>query len=104
MSIEDRTKAAAKTVEDKGQEIVGAVTGNSQEELAGKAKQAEGKVRDGVEDLKDKAADFGDKAKHTAEKVRDGLEDAKDSIVDKAKQLGAKVHDGIEHAKDELNK
>jgi uncharacterized protein YjbJ (UPF0337 family) len=104
MSIEDRAKAAAKTVVGKGQEVVGAVTGNSQDELAGKAKQAEGKVRDGVEDLKDKAADLGDKAKHTAEKVRDGLEDAKDSFVDKAKQLGTKVHDGIEQAKDELNK
>jgi uncharacterized protein YjbJ (UPF0337 family) len=97
MSIEDRTKAVAKTVEGKGQEVVGAVTGNSQDELAGKAKQAEGKARDGVENLKDKAADLG-------EKVRDGLEDAKDNIVDKAKQLGTKVHDGIEHAKDELNK
>jgi uncharacterized protein YjbJ (UPF0337 family) len=97
MSIEDRTKAVAKTVEGKGQEVVGAVTGNSQDELAGKAKQAEGKARDGVENLKDKAADLG-------EKVRDGLEDAKDSIVDKAKQLGTKVHDGIEHAKGELNK
>jgi uncharacterized protein YjbJ (UPF0337 family) len=97
MSIEDRAKAAAKTVEGKGQEVVGAVTGNSQDELAGKAKQAEGKARDGVEDLKDKAADLG-------EKVREGLEDAKDTIVDKAKQLGAKVHDGIEQAKDELNR
>jgi uncharacterized protein YjbJ (UPF0337 family) len=97
MNIEDRVKAVAKTVEGKGQEVVGAVTGNSQDELAGKAKQAEGKVRDGVENLKDKAADLG-------EKVRDGLEDAKDSIVDKAKQLGTKVHDGIEHAKDELSK
>jgi uncharacterized protein YjbJ (UPF0337 family) len=97
MSIEDRTKAVATTVEGKGQEVVGAVTGNSQDELTGKAKQAEGKARDGVEDLKDRAADLGEKA-------RDGLEDAKDSIVDKAKQLGAKVHDGIEHAKAELNK
>ena len=97
MSIEDRTKAVATTVEGKGQEVVGAVTGNSQDELIGKAKQAEGKARDGVENLKDKANDLG-------EKVRDGLEDAKDSIVDKAKQLGSKVHDGIEHAKDELNK
>jgi uncharacterized protein YjbJ (UPF0337 family) len=104
MSIEDRTKAAAKTVEGKGQEVVGAVTGNSQDELAGKAKQAEGKTRDGVENAKDKMDDLGDKAKHAAEQARDGLEDAKDSIVDKAKQVGQKVRDGIEHAKDELNK
>lgn len=104
MSIEDRAKAAAKNVEGKGQEVVGAVTGNSQDELAGKAKQAEGKARDGIEDAKDKTADLGDKAKHAGEKVRDGLEDAKDNIVDKAKQLGDKVRDGVEHAKDELNK
>jgi uncharacterized protein YjbJ (UPF0337 family) len=31
MSIEDRAKAVAKTVEGKGQEVVGAVTGNSQD-------------------------------------------------------------------------
>jgi uncharacterized protein YjbJ (UPF0337 family) len=79
MSIEDRTKAAAKNIEGKGQQVVGAVTGNSQDELAGKAK-------------------------HAAEQARDGLADAKDSIVDKAKQLGQKVHDGMEHAKEELNK
>jgi uncharacterized protein YjbJ (UPF0337 family) len=97
MSIEDRAKAVATTIEGKGQEVVGAVTGNSQDELIGKAKQAEGKARDGVEDLKDRASDLGEKA-------REGLEDAKDSIVDKAKQLGAKVQDGIEHAKDQLNK
>ena len=104
MSIEDRTKAAATSIEGKGQEVVGAVTGNSQDELAGKAKQVEGKIRDGIEDLKDKKDDLGDKAKHAAEQARDGLEDAKDNIVDKAKQIGQKVRDGIEHAKDELNK
>ncbi len=104
MSIEDRTKAAAKNVEGKGQEVVGAVTGNSQDELAGKAKQAEGKVRDGIEDLKDKKDELGEKVKHAAEQARDGLKDAKDNVVDKAKQLGQKVHDGIEHAKDDLNK
>ncbi len=32
---------------------MGVVTGNSQDELAGKAKQAEGKVRDGIEHAKD---------------------------------------------------
>jgi uncharacterized protein YjbJ (UPF0337 family) len=104
MSIEDRTKAAAKNVEGKGQEVVGAVTGNSQDKLVGTAKQVEGKVRGGIADLKDKKDDLGDKAKHLAEQARDGLADAKDSIVDKAKQLGQKVHDGIEHAKEDLKK
>jgi uncharacterized protein YjbJ (UPF0337 family) len=79
MSIEDRAKAAVQNMAGKGQEVVGAVTGNSQDEAAGKAKQV-------------------------MAKVRDGIEDAKDSIVDKAKQVAEKVHDGIEHAKDELKK
>ena len=79
MSIEDRAKAAAQNLEGKGQEVIGKVTGSSQDEVAGKAKQAIANVRDGIEDAKDKA-------------------------VDKAKQLGEKVRDGIEHAKEELNK
>ena len=77
MSIENRAKAAAQNVEGKGQEVVGAVTGSSEDEAAGKAKQ-------------------------TASKVRDGIEDAKDSIADNAKKLGDKVHDGIEDIKDKL--
>jgi uncharacterized protein YjbJ (UPF0337 family) len=104
MTIEDRTKAAAKNIEGKGQEIAGAVTGNSQDELTGKAKQVEGNVRNGIEDLNDKKDNLADKAKHTAEKMRDGLEDAKDNIVDKAKQVGQKIRDGIEQNKDEMNK
>ncbi|WP_373542120.1 CsbD family protein [Chamaesiphon sp.] len=79
MSIEDRTKAAAQNVEGKGQEAIGKVTGSSQDEAAGKAKQA------GAE-------------------IRDGIEDAKDKIADKANELGDKVRDGIDNAKRELNK
>ena len=48
MSIEDRTKAAAQNVEGKGQEVVGKVTGSSQDEAAGKAKQAGAKVSEGI--------------------------------------------------------
>jgi uncharacterized protein YjbJ (UPF0337 family) len=97
MSTEDKAKAVVKNAEGKGQEVAGAVTGNVRDEAAGKAKQEEAKVRDGVEDAKDEAREM-------AGKVRDGLEDAKDSIVDKAKQVAKKVHDGVEHAKDELKK
>ena len=79
MSIEDRTKAAAQNVEGKGQEVIGKVTGNPQDEAAGKAKQA------GAE-------------------IRDGIEDAKDKIAEKANELGDKVRDGIDNVKKELNK
>jgi uncharacterized protein YjbJ (UPF0337 family) len=79
MSIEERAKAAAQNAEGKGQEVVGKVTGSSEDEAAGQAKQ-------------------------TAAKVREGIEDAKDRVVDKAKDLGNKMQDGIDRAKKELNK
>jgi uncharacterized protein YjbJ (UPF0337 family) len=53
MSIEDRAKATAKNVEGKIQEGVGKVTGNPEDEAAGKAKQAESKVRHSAENVKD---------------------------------------------------
>jgi uncharacterized protein YjbJ (UPF0337 family) len=53
MSIEDRVKATAKNVEGKIQEAVGEVTGDPQDKAEGKAKQAESKVRHGVENVKD---------------------------------------------------
>lgn len=79
MSIEERSKAAAQNIEGKGQEAIGKVTGSSEDEAAGQAKQ-------------------------TAAKARNGIEDAKDKVVDKAKELGDKMQDGIDRAKDELNK
>ena len=50
-----RVKAGAKDFEGKTQESIGNVTGNQGDRLAGKAKQAEAKVRNTVEDIKDKA-------------------------------------------------
>jgi uncharacterized protein YjbJ (UPF0337 family) len=77
MSTEDRAKAAAQNVEGKGQEVVGAVTGNTEDEAAGKAKQAAAKVRDGIEDVKDK---IGDKAKEVGDKISDGVDRAKEDL------------------------
>ncbi len=50
-----RIKADAKEFEGKTQESIGAVTGNKGDRLSGKAKQAEAKVRNAVENVKDKA-------------------------------------------------
>jgi uncharacterized protein YjbJ (UPF0337 family) len=77
MSTENRAKAAAQNLEGKGQEVVGAVTGDSQDEAAGKGKQAVAKARDGIEDAKDS---IGDKAKQVANKISDGVEDIKDKL------------------------
>lgn len=54
MSTEDRAKATAKNIEGKAQEALGNVTGDSEDQAAGKAKQAEAGVRHTAEDAKDK--------------------------------------------------
>ncbi len=79
MSIEDRAKSAAQNLEGKGQEAIGKVTDSPQDEAAGQAKQG-------------------------AAKVRDGIEDAKDKIAETAQNLGDKMKDGVENVKRELNK
>lgn len=50
-----RIKADAKEFEGKTQESIGNVTGNKGDRLAGKEKQIEAKIRNTVEDVKDKA-------------------------------------------------
>lgn len=54
MSTEDRAKATAKNIEGKAQEALGNVTGDPEDQAAGKAKQAEAEVRHTTEDAKDK--------------------------------------------------
>ena len=53
MSLENRAKAAAKNVEGKVQETVGDLTGNTKDQMQGNAKQAEARVRNAAEDVKD---------------------------------------------------
>jgi uncharacterized protein YjbJ (UPF0337 family) len=50
-----RIKANAKDLEGKTQESIGNVTGNQGDRLAGKGKQVEAKIRNSVEDVKEKA-------------------------------------------------
>ncbi|PZU99385.1 MAG: CsbD family protein [Pseudanabaena sp.] len=53
MSLQDRAKATAKNVEGKVQEAVGELTGDTKNQVEGKAKQVEAKVRHATEDVKD---------------------------------------------------
>jgi uncharacterized protein YjbJ (UPF0337 family) len=55
MSLKDRAKATAKNIEGKIQEGIGNLTGDTKDQLEGKAKQAEAKVRHTTEDVKDEA-------------------------------------------------
>jgi uncharacterized protein YjbJ (UPF0337 family) len=60
MSLENRGKATAKNIEGKVQEGVGNLTGDPKDQAEGKAKQAEAKVRNTIEDVKDKVKEIID--------------------------------------------
>ncbi|MEO1429590.1 MAG: CsbD family protein [Cyanobacteria bacterium J06632_19] len=53
MSSEDRVKATAKNIEGKVQEAMGDLTGNTQDQAEGKAKQAEAEGLHTIENAKD---------------------------------------------------
>ena len=55
MSIEDKIKATAKSVEGKIEAAAGEFTGDTQMKVEGQAKQVEGAAMKTAEDLKDKA-------------------------------------------------
>jgi uncharacterized protein YjbJ (UPF0337 family) len=57
MSTDDRAKATGKNIEGKAQEAWGNVTGDPQDQAAGKAKQAEAEARHAGEDVKDNIKD-----------------------------------------------
>jgi uncharacterized protein YjbJ (UPF0337 family) len=53
MGLADKAKAAAKNIEGKFQEAKGDLTGSTKDQLEGKAKQGEARVRNAGEDVKD---------------------------------------------------
>lgn len=53
VKMPERFKAGAKDLEGKAQEAIGNLTGDRQEQLAGKAKQVESSTRNLLEDVKD---------------------------------------------------
>ncbi len=59
--MENRIEAAAKNIEGKVQEAVGELTGNEGQKIEGQAKQAEAKVMNAKEDVKESAKDMVDK-------------------------------------------
>jgi uncharacterized protein YjbJ (UPF0337 family) len=53
MTLQDKAKATAKNIEGKVQEAIGNLTGDPKDQVEGKEKQIEAKVRHTVEDAKD---------------------------------------------------
>jgi uncharacterized protein YjbJ (UPF0337 family) len=60
MSLADKAKANAKNIEGKIQDAAGRITGDTEAQAEGKAKQLEAKARLVVEDLKDEVKDLTD--------------------------------------------
>ena len=54
MSMEKRMEATANNIEGKAQEMLGKITGNPEDEAAGRAKQDMAKVQHTIENAKDK--------------------------------------------------
>ncbi|MFW6357829.1 MAG: CsbD family protein [Chroococcales cyanobacterium] len=55
MSTEERAKATAKNIEGKAQEAMGEATGDPEDKMKGKMKQAEAEARQAKEDIKEKS-------------------------------------------------
>ena len=69
----DGMKAITKDIEGKAQEAIGNVTGDRQNQIAGKAKQVEAKVRNAVEEAKNNAKEFVNKADSKAKDVNNAI-------------------------------
>ncbi len=121
MSIQDKAKAAAKNVEGKIQETIGKVTGDSKDQLEGKAKQVEATARDkaadvgqGIDNATDEATSGGstDKVKAAAKNVEGRVQDTfgrltdspEDQLAGKAKQAEAEVQNAAGDVKNKVKK
>ena len=89
MSLENKVKAAAKSVEGKGQEVIGNITDSADDRNQGKAKQVEADIRNAAEDLKEKVQDV-------AEAVQTRVEAAVKGVAGKVEELVGKHNDSPE--------
>jgi uncharacterized protein YjbJ (UPF0337 family) len=101
-----RAKAVTKDIEGKTQEAIGNITGDPKDQMMGKAKQAESRVRNAAEDVKDSMRLEG-RAKAVTKNVEGKLQEAagnitgntKDQVVGKAKQAESQVRNAVEDVK-----
>jgi len=121
MSIQDKAKAAVKNVEGKIQETIGNVTGDSRDQLEGKAKQVEATARDKAADVGERIDNAtydstnggsGDKAKAASKNVEGKVQDTfgrltdspEDQLAGKAKQAEANVQNTVGDVKNKVKK
>lgn len=103
----ERIKASAKDLEGKTQEAIGNVTGNAQNQIAGKAKQAEAVVRNATEDMKDNVPE---RVKAMTKELEGKAQEAigkvtgsnKNQITGQVKQVEGKSRNLLENVKDKV--
>ncbi|BAQ61279.1 hypothetical protein GM3708_1685 [Geminocystis sp. NIES-3708] len=103
----ERAKAIGKDIEGKTQEAIGNITGNSKDQLMGKAKQVESKVQNKALDIKDSMSLKGRSqavAKNIEGKTQEAIGNitgnSQDQLMGKAKQLESNARNAIEDIKD----
>jgi uncharacterized protein YjbJ (UPF0337 family) len=99
----NRVEATTKNIEGKVQETLGNVTGNKKDQFMGKAKQAESKVRNAVEDIKD--TKWQPKSRAVTKNIEAKTEKAIDnSIVNPNYLPSGKTNDIKSESRDPANK
>ncbi|CAN1210364.1 hypothetical protein TUMEXPCC7403_09225 [Tumidithrix helvetica PCC 7403] len=95
-----KAKAVTKDIEGKTQEAIGNITGDPKDQVMGKVKQAESKVRNAAENAKDRTKAV---TKNVEGKVQEAVGNitgnAKDQAMGKAKQVESQVLNAVEDAK-----
>lgn len=109
IAIMERVKATAKDLEGKTQEAIGNVTGDAENQIIGKAKQAEADSRKVTENIKEGVrlpervkANVEDLEGKTQEAFGNLTGDRQDQISGKAKQIESKTRNLMEDAKDKV--
>lgn len=110
IAIMERVKATAKDLEGKTQEAIGNVTGDAENQIIGKAKQAEADSRKVTENIKE-GVKLPERVKANVENLEGKTQEAfgnltgdrQDQIVGKAKQVESKTRNLMEDAKDKVN-
>ena len=98
-----------KNLEGKAQETIGNITGNSKDQIVGKAKQVESQVRNSAEDLKDKAKLQG-RAKAVAKNLEGKAQETKgqitgnrtDQLAGQSKQVEGQTRNIVEDVKSKV--
>ena len=104
-----KIKATAKDLEGKTQEAIGNVTGDAENQIIGKAKQAEADSRKVTENIKE-GVKLPERVKANVENLEGKTQEAfgnltgdrQDQIVGKAKQVESKTRNLMEDAKDKV--